>query len=150
MLKISSGKSVILSIILSVLFMVILVAGLVLAPSIVYSLDGVKNIPDSGIPFVIAMSYLALCVMIAADAMLIILLARVRRRLVFTSFSISLVRGVSWCAIALGVVFALLGKFFLLSYFAAFACVFLGICVRVVKNVIEEATEIKSENDFTI
>jgi hypothetical protein len=28
--------------------------------------------------------------------------------------------------------------------------VFLGICLRVVKNVIEEATEIKAENELTV
>ena len=32
----------------------------------------------------------------------------------------------------------------------AFAAVFLGICLRVVKNVLEEGAEIKSENDLTV
>jgi hypothetical protein len=35
-------------------------------------------------------------------------------------------------------------------FFVAFAGIFLGLCVRVVKNVIEEATEIKAENDLTV
>ena len=32
----------------------------------------------------------------------------------------------------------------------AFACAFMGLIVRVVKNIIEQATAIKSENDFTV
>jgi hypothetical protein len=37
-----------------------------------------------------------------------------------------------------------------MSYAIAFAALLLGLCLRVVKNVIEEATEIKRENDFTV
>ena len=32
----------------------------------------------------------------------------------------------------------------------AFACAFMGLIVRVVKNIIEQATAIKAENDFTV
>ena len=31
-----------------------------------------------------------------------------------------------------------------------FACGFMGLIVRVVKNILEEATAIKNENDFTV
>ena len=48
------------------------------------------------------------------------------------------------------------GRFFALGFFltsafaVTFAAFFMGIILRVVKNVIEQATVIKSENDFTI
>lgn len=68
----------------------------------------------------------------------------------FTPASVALIRGVSWCCFLLCLVFGVLGKYFLLAYVVALAAVFLGLCLRVVKNVIEEATEIKMENDLTV
>jgi hypothetical protein len=48
------------------------------------------------------------------------------------------------------VLFALLGWYFRLALAVGFVAVFVGLCLRVVKNVIEEATLIKSENDLTV
>ena len=56
----------------------------------------------------------------------------------------------SWCCFLLCLLFGILGIFFLLSFAVAFIAVFLGLCLRVVKNVIEEATQIKDENDLTV
>ena len=47
-------------------------------------------------------------------------------------------------------IFALLGYIFYIAYVIAVAVLFLGLCLRVVKNVIEEATELKNENDLTV
>ena len=43
-----------------------------------------------------------------------------------------------------------MGYMFYVVFAVAAAMLFLGLCVRVVKNVVEEATEIKSENDLTV
>ena len=157
MLKISTKASVTISIILSIVFMVILIAGAVIMPwlsAMLVNFDDTvgirKEISQSGHIVILIMAYLILACMATADVLLMKLLFRVRAGLVFTTQSVGLIRGVSWCAILLGAVFAVLGYHFQLSLFAAFACVFLGLCLRVVKNVIEQATEIKSENDFTI
>ena len=85
-----------------------------------------------------------------ADIMMCFLLFRVLRGLVFTKTSVSLIRGVSWLAIVCGILFALLGRVFFIAYVVAVAILFLGLCIRVVKNVVEEATEIKNENDLTV
>ena len=59
-------------------------------------------------------------------------------------------RGISWACMLAGCAFAVLGLWRFLSIMPAFAAVMFGLVMRVLKNVFEEAVEIKSENDFTI
>ena len=101
-------------------------------------------------PVILGIGYTILAVAAAADVLLICLLRRVQKEAVFTQKSVDLLRWISWCCVAAGVLFIWLGSYFLLSYAVAFVAVLVGICLRVVKNVIAEATEIKSENDLTV
>lgn len=155
MLKIPTKTSINLSIILSIAFFAVIAVGAVIMPSYVSSAmelptDRLSDATKFDKYVILALGYAALAIVTAVNVMLLKLLFRVRVDLVFTEESISLVRFISWCAVLLGIVFFILGFYFLVSYFAAFACLFLGICIRVVKNVIEIATEIKAENDYTI
>lgn len=157
MLKIPSKWSVWLSMALSVIFFGVCIAGAVVMPSLVTMLiDLPDNIGDrdaiteAGRVMVLILAYMALAAMMTADALLFWLLQRVRRGEVFTATSVSLVRGVSWCCFLLCVAFCGLGIYFQLAFIVAIMAVFLGLCLRVVKNVIEEATLIKSENDLTV
>ncbi len=96
------------------------------------------------------LAYSLLLIMAIADIQLFFLLLRVKEGKVFTLKSVNLIRGISWCVMLLFVAFGLLGIFYQLSLFLSLTCLFLGVCLRVTKNVIEEATDIKAENDFTI
>ena len=109
-----------------------------------------SEITDGGRALVLVMAYLMLLTLVFADVLMIILLMRVRKGLVFTPKSISCIRGISWCCFFICLVFAVLGIYFQLSFILAFFALFLGVSLRVVKNVIEEASEIKSENDLTV
>lgn len=157
MLKIPSKVSISLSVFLSVLFFIVCVVGAFFLPELVEILINTKdnignrdNITDAGRVFVHIMAYGVLADAVLADILLFSLLLRVRRGQVFTQPSVALIRGVSWCCFLLCAIFACIGVYFQLAFIVAFAAVFLGICLRVVKNVIEEATEIKSENDLTV
>lgn len=157
MLKISNKHSINLSIIISVLFFVICIAGAFIMPKLVPMLidtpDNIGNRADitvGGRAFVMVISYLLLAVFVTADALLFKLLMNVKKELVFTSQSVGLIRGVSWCCFAVCLLFCGLGLYFQLAFVVAFMAVFLGLCLRVTKNVIAEATEIKSENDLTV
>ena len=157
MLKIPSKLSVGISITLSVIFFLACIVGAFIMPSLtdllINTYDNIGNradISNSGRVFVLALAYAVLAVVSLADSLLFFLLCRVHKGQVFTADSVALIRGVSWCCFLLGAVFGTLGIYFQLSLIVAFAAVFLGICLRVVKNVIEEATEIKSENDLTV
>lgn len=157
MLKISNKHSINLSIIISVLFFALCVAGAFILPTLVPMLidtpDNIGrrgDITQLGRTFVMVISYLLLAVFVAADALLFKLLMNVKKELVFTAQSVALIRGVSWCCFAVCLLFCGLGLYFQLSFIVAFMAAFLGLCLRVTKNVIEEATEIKSENDLTV
>ena len=86
-----------------------------------------------------------------ANGFLVKLLLLVKKHLVFTDPAVSCLRTISWCCFIEAVLCLLTTKVFVLAHFAAaFVAGFLGLVLRVVKNVIEEAVALKAENDFTI
>ena len=82
--------------------------------------------------------------------LIIKLLNRVNRGEVFTEKSVSIIRGISWCCIGVSPLFFTLGFFFVIFFVISFLTAFLGLIVRAVKNVMEDATQIKYENDLTV
>lgn len=157
MLKISRKASVLISLVLAYICFGLVVLLAFCAPGL---LEHLINLPDIigdresitsvGKAAILALVYISLGIVALADTLLIALLYRVRSGLVFTSVSVALIRAISWCAISLGAIFAVLSYYFTLAAIVAFAGIFLGLCLRVTKNAFEEATEIKAENDFTV
>lgn len=78
------------------------------------------------------------------------LLAGISRGEVFTAGNIALLRRCSWCCMAVAAI--CLGFTIALFYFllVAVAAAFIGLILRVVKNVFQQALELKEENDYTI
>ncbi|MBQ8830699.1 MAG: DUF2975 domain-containing protein [Oscillospiraceae bacterium] len=157
MLKIPRKLSINISIVISVILFLICIAAVFIMPMLVDMLidtpDNIGNrdeITAFGRVFVHVMAYVVLAAVILADGLMFMLLLRVRDGEVFTSLSVAFIRGVSWCCYLLCAAFCGIGIYFQLAFIVAFAALFLGTCLRVVKNVIEEATEIKSENDLTV
>ena len=157
MLKIPSKASVGLSLALSVVFFIgcvylafILPAEVKLFVSFPDHMGNRDEITAGGIAFLTVVAYVGLLFTVLADIMLFFLLIRVKNALVFTDISVFLIRGVSWCCFALCGALLLFSIYFQYALAAAFAAAFLGLCLRVVKNVIEEATRIKAENDLTV
>ena len=100
---------------------------------------------------VLALDYLLLVPVAVANGFLVKLLLLVRRRQVFTDGAVSCLRTISWCCFIEAALCLLTIKVVPLVHLgAAFGAGFLGLVLRVVKNVIEEATALKAENDFTI
>ena len=106
--------------------------------------DGSLYVPTLVFP------YLSLIPGYAADVSLFLLLHRIRRRKVFNDISVSLMRLISWCCFAEAILYAAFGFWYLTALMVAFVFAFAGMVVRVLKNVLEEATAIKVENDYTI
>lgn len=157
MFKVSRKISLTLSMVIAVVFFGVCVYGMVILPRLVEMFVNIPDktgscaaVTDKEQLFILIMAYLILLIIMVAVIMMLTLLRRVYCGKVFTPASVALIRGVSWCCFLLCLVFGVLGKYFLLSYVVALAAVFLGLCLRVVKNVIEEATEIKMENDLTV
>ena len=163
MMKISKTLSVRISFVLSLIFALALVA----IGAVAWNYTAVL-FPDSGLeplPAVVAATYPEIVIALIADAMLIKLLLNVSRESVFVPENVACIRTISWMCFAEALLFTVESIASLLSeqtaagqnrfLFAvfliiAFACAFMGLIVRVVKNIIEQATAIKSENDFTV
>lgn len=96
--------------------------------------------------------YSVLLLVLFSDVCLMLLLNNVRQGAIFTDRSVTYLRIISWASILAGVLNIPL--FFMLHLISvlcvSFVALFLGIVLRVVKNVIEEGTVIKEENDSTI
>ena len=80
-----------------------------------------------------------------------LLLRNIRKDLVFVRTNVKCLRIISWCCFAIAIIM-LCGWPFIhyVLIFVAASAAFFGILMRVVKNVIDAACEIKDENDFTI
>lgn len=155
MLKIPKKTSVIISLVLTVVFFIGCIASAVFMPLIlsliVLSYESVLFLSAAESILFEALAYAVITVAAIAAILLFFLLIRVYHGEVFTSKSVSLIRGVSWCCFLIAAVFFVFTYFFILGASAlAFVAILLGLCLRVVKNVIEEATEIKAENDLTV
>lgn len=163
MMKISKTLSVGISFVLSLIFaLALLVIGAVAwnYTAVLFPGSGLQPLPAVGMS-----TYPEIIVALVADAMLIKLLHNVSRESVFIPENVACIRTISWMCFAEALLFTGEGVASLMSeqtaagqnrfLFAvfliiAFACAFMGLIVRVVKNIIEQATAIKAENDFTV
>ncbi len=157
MLRIPKKYSLYLSLVLAVIFLIGCLGAAFILPRVANALLLVSSLihghstpADLNLTVILVLTYAMLAIALLADVLLILLLLRVRRGLVFTRKSTDLVRGISWCCMLLALLCLGMGWFFRLALVLAFAGALLGICLRVVKNVLEEASEIKSENELTI
>ena len=150
--RISKTASVSLSLFLTALFGAVLLCAAFLLPGFVRLIASAALRPLGGRDgvLILAAGYAILLLSLLAAILLFRLLLLVRAGEVFTAPAVALIRGVSWCAIGISAVFLLMTWYYLLALVLAFTAVLLGLCLRVVKNVIEEATAIKSENDLTV
>ncbi len=100
---------------------------------------------------ILVLDYLLLVPVAVANGFLVKLLLLVRKRQVFTDGAVSCLRTISWCCFIEAGLFVVSGVlYFGVDLILAFVTGFLGLVLRVVKNVIEEAVALKAENDFTI
>lgn len=78
------------------------------------------------------------------------LLSNIKRDEVFIEENVKILRLISWCCIAIAALFTLISIEFIFSLIIAVAAVFIGLILRVLKNVFAIAVELKTENDYTI
>ena len=78
------------------------------------------------------------------------ILANIKRGLVFDASNVRLLRLISWAALAGGAI-CVAGAPISLAFLAVgLVCGFVGVVMRVVKNLIAAAVDLKTENDLTI
>lgn len=163
MLKINKRLSVTLSIVITCLCIAVMLALAVTVHD--YPRFWFANHTVTPSLAVMLFAYAELLFAFLAAGALLRLLFHIRKHLVFVPSNVSCLRGLSWCCVAEGLLFLAEGivlrlrldrvlwnedMFILLAFLIAFACVFMGVILRVVKNAFEEAVTLKNENDFTI
>ncbi len=146
----NKSKSLMLSIFCTRLFFLLLAAAVIFAPEVIVWFFGDSESMRAIYGYLRATIY---TIAVPAAALLLCLhklLMNLRKSVVFAQQNILMLRVISWCCIAAGVV-ALVSSFYYSSFWiVAIACAFFGLILRVIKNVFEQALEIKNENDFTI
>ncbi|MCQ2462625.1 MAG: DUF2975 domain-containing protein [Clostridia bacterium] len=153
-----SGKSVSLTLVIAWLFAAALLICMIIAPFVIPNwftfryTDGDNEYKTlySYAYVVIAAFYICCPAGICCIASLIKLLTNIKKDIVFVPANIKLLRILSWCCFFVTAV-SFVSSFFYIPFAIVFASSgFLGLILRVVKNVMARATEIKNENDLTI
>ncbi len=78
------------------------------------------------------------------------LLNNIKHEDIFISRNVSYLRGISWACFALCVPCLVITIYCQTFFFILLASGFMGLILKVVKNVIEKAVLIKEENDYTV
>lgn len=81
---------------------------------------------------------------------LLSLLFNIKKGDTFTRINVLLLKTVSWCCFIIAVITLIGGFFYMPFMFVAAAGGFLGMFLRVLKNVMQSAVEIAEENELTI
>ncbi|MBR7077645.1 MAG: DUF2975 domain-containing protein [Clostridia bacterium] len=157
MLKINRKLSVTISIALTALMFLGTVVLAFFLPSFLEYLLGLPDrngellaLTSTQRTVVYAAAYTELFLMASGLGMLFALLILVKRGSVFTKAAVELIRYISWCLIFMGFIMMSMAFLTLLAVAAGAAILFVGLTIRVTKNVIEEAVYIKEENDLTV
>ena len=97
-------------------------------------------------------SSIYVCLIIGAIVMYFLdrLLANIKRGEIFIPGNVSLLRRISWACFIICIPCLVITLYCKIFFFIVLAAGFLGLVLRVVKNVIEQAVAIKEENDYTV
>lgn len=144
-------KSLVLSKLCVIAFMVCLAAALVGGPWLVKWLTTYSiNAKQQYYPLFMTTLYSGGAVAAVLLYALYRLLHNISKGAVFERINITYLRRMSWCCF-FGAGIALLSWLYYLPWLiVAVAAAFMGLIVRVVKNMMEQAVLLKQENDFTI
>lgn len=146
--------SIMLSAVLTVLLTAAIASGLVFIPRITDWYSGITVGHgfiggDFKLPMTVILYVTTLFGLSAAGALLV-LLRSISRGEVFTGRNTLCLRVISWACLLAAAAFAVLGLWRFIFFAIAFLGAFLGIVMRVLKNVFAAAVELKEENDYTV
>nr|WP_315025281.1 DUF2975 domain-containing protein [uncultured Aminipila sp.] len=148
----NSNKSLQLSCICTRLVMVLVVACAIALPYLIdiYLSIGPYYISDINTKPFMTILYVCCIPALAALFSLDRLLVNIKKEEIFIKKNVAHLRSISWCCFGVAILVAMAGYYYFLFYFVAIVVAFIGLILRVVKNVIDQAVSIKAENDFTI
>ena len=78
------------------------------------------------------------------------LLSNIKKDEIFVRMNVTLLRILSYCCMFVGIEYIVVANKYISMLFFAFAALFIGLILRVIKNVFDKAIELREENDYTI
>lgn len=144
------NKSTTLSLICTRIVIAAAFITLFLVPKIVDFFIYRGTVEERGRTVVIVCVYVCLAIGEYILYMLDRLLHNIQKEDIFISRNVSYLRGISWACFALCIPCLVITIYSQIFFFIFLAAGFMGLILRVVKNVIEEAVAIKEENDYTV
>ena len=153
----TKSKSVMLTQILTIMLFVFLVAMLFFIPSVGKWYSSVAHAtairPTDNKEAAIALSAVLYAAEIPALPAVISvwkLLSNITDERIFVQNNVKLLRILSYCCFAVTVIFIFFGIYTFVSLAIALAAAFMGLILRVLKNVFSKAVELREENDLTV
>ena len=146
----TAEKSVTLSIIVTIILAALFVCLIFAAPPVFRWFSEIKD--RGGSPHnTLIITFYACCLPAAAALTLLMkLLLNIKAGRIFIPGNVNLLRYLSWCCFFVVPVAAAGGFYYISLFVIAAAAAFMGLILRVLKNIMAAATEIKAENDFTV
>ena len=147
----NDSKSLVLSKICVVLFLALLLASAAFAPRIVARLIGMSaQAHEAGLGLFLATIYVGCVPAIALLAYLHLLLRRLSAGRVFVSENTVCLRHISWCCFAGSVICLTSALYYIPWGVVGIAAAFMGLVVRVIKNVFAKAVSLQDDAELTI
>ena len=150
-------RSVTLSIIVCFVFAVILTVGLFLGPWAVNMWFGIyRGWKEGGVALQTITTLFCACYYPSSIFAyitlysLLRLLFNIKNDEIFITANAKYLRRISWCCFAVAAITLIGGVFYVPFGFIAIAAAFVGLMLRIFKNVMQNAVEIKAENELTI
>ncbi|MBP0986794.1 MAG: DUF2975 domain-containing protein [Oscillospiraceae bacterium] len=152
-IKWDSEKSLFLSRCLTIATLILGVVSLFCIPIITEWYDAISGALNGGKPIHVELNialYLSAILGIIALWQLLTMLNRFAKHEVFVKENAICLRLIAWCSFGVAAVWLALTFWRFTAFFVAFIAAFAGLLLRVMKNMLEAAIELREENDFTI
>ena len=148
-IKWTAKKSLTLTRILTVVTLALAGAALFCIPVMTEWYDAVSGHEPIRMMLTVCL-YLSAFLGIAALLGLLRMLDNIAKQNVFVTENATCLRVIAWCCFLVAAIWIVLAFRRPLALFVAFMAAFAGLIVRVVKNLLDMAIELREENDFTI
>ena len=141
--------SMIASIVVTSILLVLIIIAVFLLPQIMKVYSGMRGEID--VTGLMVALYISVVPGIICTIALLKLLINIRKNEIFVKKNVFILQMLSYCCLFVGVEYiAICFRQYIAMIFVGFAALFIGVILRVIKNVFDKAIEIREENDFTI
>ncbi len=144
-------QSIILSKVATISFVVVILLIFIFAPANVNTLiNGSQSAVRGSEAYLLMTTYSGGVIVLILFYYLYALLNQIGKGNVFEAKNIAYLRRISWLCYLGGAIALISASYWIVWIPIAFISCFIGLIVRVIKNILDEALTIKEENDFTV